>query len=206
MKRENTRCRLYVRDTRLAWIRGKELFQPRVDFKSILCLFIRIFIRMERLISIRRLSILWFLQISSDFAYSRLHDSCKLAYDASFYKWYNALKIDLVLTGFFRSCFPTKMFCYCFIYNRKYMKQNLTWKCKHVIRVVRRLYMAGVLNVLVSIFKWRFVKMYFIYKFLANRYESFDTIVIYTFGVNMIIWNFVNKFNYFFTIEIIDTL
>lgn len=110
MKRENTRCRLYVRDTRLAWIRGKELFQPRVDFKSILCLLIR----MERLISIRRLSILWFLQISSDFAYSRLHDSCKLAYDASFYKWYNALKIDLVLTGFFRAfqqkCFVIVLF------------------------------------------------------------------------------------------------
>lgn len=200
MKRENTRCRLYVRDTRLAWIRGKELFQPRVDFKSILCLFIR----MERLISIRRLSILWFLQISSDFAYSRLHDSCKLAYDASFYKWYNALKIDLVLTGFFRSCFPTKMFCYCFIYNRKYMKQNLTWKCKHVIRVVRRLYMAGVLNVLVSIFKWRFVKCILFINF--SLIVTNPSIVIYTFGVNMIIWNFVNKFNYFFTIEIVDTL
>lgn len=166
MKRENTRCRLYVRDTRLAWIRGKELFQPRVDFKSILCLLIR----MERLISIRRLSILWFLQISSDFAYSRLHDSCKLAYDASFYKWYNALKIDLVLTGFFRSCFPTKMFCYCFIYNRKYMKQNLTWKCKHVIRVVygRCVKCVG-FNIQMTI-----REMYFIYKFLANRYESFD--------------------------------
>lgn len=80
---------------------------------------------------------------------SRLHDSCKLAW-CEFLRimrwWY--IEIWFVLTGFFHSRFSTKMFCYCFI-----IMENIWSKTWH-----ENINMLFVLNVLLSMFKWRFVK------------------------------------------------
>lgn len=137
-----------TRYVRLSWIRGKELFHPRFHVRYCAHSYGE---RMERLISIRRKSDDWFfdrfLQISSDLriTFTRFVQTRVMRVFA-----YNALMIyrDLVLTGFFHSRFSTKMFCYCFI-----IMENIWSKIWH-----ENINMLFVLNVLLSMFKWRFVK------------------------------------------------